>query len=227
MKLLVLIFSAALTLQSASGAEPAYTTDAQKLGYAIGYQVGSNLMNNLKRDNMDIDAKALTQAIQDVLLQSEPKLSAAERQEAVQKYRDKVTKTRADLAEKNKQAGARFLAENKSKEGVKETASGLQYRVITAGDGEQPQSADTVVVHYRGTLLDGSEFDSSYKRNKPATLPLNGVIKGWQEALPLMKEGGKWELYVPAELAYGTRGSGSRIEPNQTLIFEVELLEIK
>jgi FKBP-type peptidyl-prolyl cis-trans isomerase len=227
MRFIVLIIGGVLSLQAAWGAEPAYTTDAEKLGYAIGYQVGTNLIHNLKRDDMDIDVKALTQAIEDVLAQREPRLSAADRQEAVQNYRAKVDKKRAELADKNKQAGNKFLAENKTKEGVKETASGLQYRIITAGHGKQPQSTDTVVVHYRGSLLDGNEFDSSYKRNKPATLPLSGVIKGWQEALPLMKEGAKWELYIPPELAYGARGSGSRIAPNQTLVFEVELLEVR
>lgn len=227
MKFLVLIFGSALSLQAAWGAEPALKTDAEKLGYAIGYQVGANLIHNLKRDDMDIDVKALTQAIEDVLSQNEPKLSAAERQQAVQNYRAMINKRRAELADKNKQAGNKFLAENKTKEGVKETESGLQYRIVTAGQGKQPQGTDTVVVHYRGTLLDGNEFDSSYKRNKPATLPLSGVIKGWQEALPLMKEGAKWELFIPPELAYGTRGSGGRIGPNQTLVFEVELLEVK
>ncbi len=227
MKFMVLMIGSVLSLQAAWGAEPAYTTEAEKLGYAIGYQVGTNLIHNLKRDDMDIDVKALTQAIQDVLTQSEPKLSAADRQQAVQSYRATINKKRAELADKNNQAGNKFLAENKTKEGVKEIASGLQYRIITAGNGKQPQSTDTVVVHYRGTLLDGNEFDSSYKRNKPATLPLSGVIKGWQEALPLMKEGAKWELYIPPALAYGARGSGGRIGPNQTLVFEVELLEIK
>jgi FKBP-type peptidyl-prolyl cis-trans isomerase len=227
MKFVVLIIGSALSLQAAWGAEPAYTTDAEKLGYAIGYQVGTNLIHNLKRDAVDIDVKALTQAIEDVLSESEPKLSAADRQEAVRGYRAMINKKRTELADKNTQAGKKFLAENKTKEGVKETASGLQYRILTAGNGKQPQSADSVVVHYRGTLLDGNEFDSSYKRNKPATLPLSGVIKGWQEALPMMKEGAKWELYIPPELAYGARGSGSRIGANQTLVFEVELLEVK
>lgn len=227
MKFMVLFFGSVLSLQAAWGAEPGYTTDAEKLGYAIGYQVGTNLIHNLKRDDMDLDVKALTQAIEDVLTESEPRLSAADRQEAVRNYRAKISKQRAELADTNSQAGKKFLAENKTKEGIKETASGLQYRIITAGTGKQPQGTDTVVVHYRGTLLDGNEFDSSHKRNKPATLPLSGVIKGWQEALPLMKEGAKWELYIPPELAYGDRGSGNRIEPNQTLVFEVELLEVK
>ncbi len=227
MKYVMLYISSALALQTAWGAEPAYTTDAEKLGYAIGYQVGTNLEQKLKGDAVDIDVQALTQAIEDVLTQSKPKLSAAERQESVLNYRTKHAQQLAALADKNSKAGSQFLAENKTKEGVTETASGLQYRIITAGHGKQPQSTDTVVVHYRGTSLNGEEFDSSHKRNKPATLPLSGVIKGWQEALPLMKEGAKWELYVPSELAYGTRGSGSRIAPNQTLVFEVELLEVK
>ena len=130
-------------------------------------------------------------------------------------------------AAKNQQEGEKFLAENKQREGITTTSSGLQYRVIKAGNGKQPESNATVVVHYRGKLLDGNEFDSSYQRNEPATFPINGVIKGWQEALPLMKEGAHWELFIPPQLAYGSKGAGSRIGPNQMLVFEVELLEVK
>jgi len=122
----------------------------------------------------------------------------------------------------------KFLMENKAKEGVKTLPSGLQYKVIKDGDGKTPKLTDTVVTHYRGTLLDGSEFDSSYKRNEPATFPVSGVIKGWTEALQLMKEGAKWILYVPPKLAYGERGTpGGPIGPNETLIFEIELLKVK
>ena len=121
----------------------------------------------------------------------------------------------------------KFLMENKTKEGVKTLPSGLQYKVIKDGDGKTPKLTDTVVTHYRGTLLDGTEFDSSYKRNEPAEFPVNRVIKGWTEALQLMKEGSKWMLYIPPNLAYGERGAGRAIGPNETLVFEIELLKVK
>ena len=121
----------------------------------------------------------------------------------------------------------KFLMENKAKEGVKTLPSGLQYKVIKDGEGKTPKLTDTVVTHYRGTLLDGTEFDSSYKRNEPAEFPVNRVIKGWTEALQLMKEGSKWMLYIPPNLAYGERGAGRAIGPNETLVFEIELLKVK
>ncbi len=128
---------------------------------------------------------------------------------------------------KNLEAGQAFLEANKKKEGVVTLPSGLQYKIITEGKGKQPKSTDTVVAHYRGTLTNGTEFDSSYKRNEPATFPVAGVIKGWQEVLPLMKEGAKWQVYIPAELAYGPRGAGDVIGPNEVLVFDIELLSVK
>ena len=136
-------------------------------------------------------------------------------------------KVQAEQGEKNMSEGPKFLEENKSKEGVVVLPSGLQYKVITEGSGKTPKATDKVKVHYKGTLLNGKEFDSSYKRNQPAEFPVNGVIKGWTEALQLMKEGSKWMLYIPSDLAYGARGAGGDIGPNATLIFEVELLEVK
>ena len=133
----------------------------------------------------------------------------------------------ATRAETPAEKAEKFLMENKAKEGVKTLPSGLQYKVIKDGDGKTPKATDTVVTHYRGTLLDGSEFDSSYKRNQPAEFPVSGVIKGWSEALQLMKEGAKWTLYVPPNLAYGARGFPPVIGPNETLIFEIELLKVK
>ena len=133
----------------------------------------------------------------------------------------------ATRAETPTEKAEKFLMENKDKEGVKTLPSGLQYKVIKDGEGATPKLTDTVVTHYRGTLLDGSEFDSSYKRKEPATFPVSGVIKGWTEALQLMKEGAKWTLYVPANLAYGARGFPPVIGPNETLIFEIELLKVK
>lgn len=130
------------------------------------------------------------------------------------------------IGEKNSKEGETFLAENKKKEGVKTTASGLQYKVITPGKGPMPKDTDTVSVNYRGTLIDGTEFDSSYKRGEAVSFPVNGVIKGWTEALQMMKVGSKWQLFIPSNLAYGDRGAGGQIGPNATLIFEVELLSI-
>jgi FKBP-type peptidyl-prolyl cis-trans isomerase len=144
-----------------------------------------------------------------------------------------ANRVKAEQMEKQKQEGAEnikageaFLAENAGKEGVKTTDSGLQYKVITAGEGKTPQKSDKVTVHYRGTLIDGSEFDSSYSRNKPATFGVGQVIPGWTEALQLMKEGDKWEIYLPSKLGYGERGAGAKIPPNSTLIFEVELISV-
>ncbi len=130
-------------------------------------------------------------------------------------------------AQVGREKGEAFLTENAKKEGVKATASGLQYKVVKEGTGKQPTAANTVKVHYRGTLIDGKEFDSSYKRNEPIEFPLNGVIKGWTEGLQLMKEGSKYQLFIPSSLAYGKRGAGDLIGPDETLIFEVELLEVK
>jgi FKBP-type peptidyl-prolyl cis-trans isomerase FklB len=132
-----------------------------------------------------------------------------------------------EKAEKNLVESEKFLAENKAKEGVKTTASGLQYKVLKEGEGPSPKVGDTVTVNYRGTLIDGTQFDSSYDRGEPATFPLTGVIPGWTEALQLMKKGSKWMLYIPPNLAYGERGAGNRIPPNSTLIFEVELISFQ
>jgi len=131
------------------------------------------------------------------------------------------------MAESPLEQGEKFLAENKTKEGVKTTESGLQYKVITEGTGKQPTASDTVVCHYRGTHIDGTEFDSSYKRGEPTEFPLGGVIRGWTEGVQLMKEGSKYQLFIPAKLAYGSRGAGGVIEPDETLIFEIELIKVK
>jgi FKBP-type peptidyl-prolyl cis-trans isomerase FklB len=144
-----------------------------------------------------------------------------------QELRTKQQAAMQEATQKNAAVGQKFLAENKTKPGVKTTASGLQYKVLKEGSGPSPKETDTVVTNYRGTLINGTEFDSSYKRNEPVTFPVSGVIKGWTEALQLMKKGAKYQLFVPADLAYGARGAGQDIGPNETLIFEVELLDIK
>ena len=148
-------------------------------------------------------------------------------QQALVNYRDKELKKQDEMGKTNKVEGEKFLAENKNKEGVVSVPGGLQYKVIKKGDGNKPTADDEVIVHYRGTLLNGKEFDSSYSRGEPLALQLKGVIKGWQIALPMMQTGAKWQLYVPSELAYGPQAAGPDIGPNSTLIFDIELISIK
>jgi FKBP-type peptidyl-prolyl cis-trans isomerase FklB len=194
-------------------------TDQEKNGYSVGYDIGRSLHRQLT----DVDGDAMARGMKDAMGGVAPALPDQEIQQRFASVRQESVKK---IVEKNKKDGEAFLAKNKGEKGVKTTASGLQYKVITAGKGKQPTADDTVTVNYRGTLIDGTEFDSSYKRNQPATFPVKGVIPGWTEALPLMKEGAKWMLYIPANLAYGERGAGNLIGPNSTLIFEVELVSI-
>ena len=201
--------------------------DRAKESYSVGYQFG----HNLKKMHADLDAGVLSKGLEDALSGKESLLSEEEMGSSLSNLRQKsmaaVQQELKEQAEKNLVEGEKFLAENKTKEGVKTTASGLQYKVLTEGEGPSPNAGDTVTVNYRGTLIDGTEFDSSYKRGEPATFPLTGVIPGWTEALQLMKKGSKWELYIPPDLAYGERGAGNRIPPNSTLIFEVELISFQ
>ncbi|GAB4507117.1 MAG: macrophage infectivity potentiator Mip [Sulfuricaulis sp.] len=210
---------------NAWGKEPAGSlkTDKQKFSYTAGYQIGQNL----KRQNLDLDSKAFSQGAQDAITSAKPRLKPEEMQAAVQNQQKKDMEKQVAVAKKNLEAGQAFLEANKKKDGVVTLPSGLQYKVITEGKGKQPKSSDTVVAHYRGTLINGTEFDSSYQRNEPASFPVAGVIKGWQEVLPLMKEGAKWQVYIPADLAYGPRGAGAAIGPNEALIFDIELLSVK
>ncbi|MDJ0956224.1 MAG: FKBP-type peptidyl-prolyl cis-trans isomerase [Arenicellales bacterium] len=203
-------------------AQETLTTQKERLSYTIGVSIAERV-----RQNMDLDVDALTQAIRDVLTGNELKLTPEQMQAAMNEERKKLEEIQLALAAKNKEAGDQFLSMNGQKEGVIQTDSGLQYEIIEEGTGEKPALTDTVVVHYRGTLIDGTEFDSSYRRNTPATFQVNGVIQGWQEGLQLMPAGSKWKLYVPSHLAYGEQGAGGSIGPNETLIFEVELREIK
>jgi len=199
----------------------------QKVSYGIGYNLGQNLM----RDNLDLDAQVLAKGIMDAMTKQKPQMTEDEIRSTLLAFQQQLQKDAQAKMQKAAQAnvakGKKFLADNAKKEGVKTTKSGLQYKVIKSGSGKTPKLDDRVTTHYRGTLIDGTEFDSSYKRNQPATFPVNGVIGGWTEALQLMKVGAKWMLYVPADLAYGDQGAGNVIEPGSTLIFEVELLEIQ
>ena len=199
----------------------------EKLSYVIGIDIGKAL----QKQGVPIDPDLVAKGIKDGVLGGKLLMSDQEIQETMMAFqkemRAKQEEANKQIGEKNKKEGEIFLAQNKTKEGVKTLPSGLQYKVVKAGAGKKPKATDTVVTHYKGTLLDGTEFDSSFKRNQPATFKVNGVIRGWTEALQLMEEGAKWILYVPAALAYGDRGAGQQIGPNATLIFEVELISIQ
>jgi len=188
----------------------------EKISYIIGMDIG----NNLKRQSVDVDPNSLAKGVQDALSGANPLLSKEEVQETMVAFQK-------EMGEKQKQRGEAFLSENKKKEGVKTLPSGLQYKVVKAGTGKKPRLNDTVTVNYRGTLIDGTEFDSSSRRGQPATFLVSGVIPGWTEAMQLMAEGAKWELFIPPNLAYGERGAGGLIGPNATLIFEVELISVQ
>ena len=199
----------------------------EKASYSIGHELGASL----KKGNMEVNPDVLLKGLRDGLSGAKSLLTEEQIKETMAAFQKEMMEKQAaaqkELGEKNQAAGEKFLAENKKKEGVKTTASGLQYKVLKEGSGDSPKETDTVVTNYKGTLLDGTEFDSSYKRNEPATFPVNRVIKGWTEALMLMKPGAKYQLWIPAALGYGERGVGKDIGPNSTLVFEVELLSIK
>jgi FKBP-type peptidyl-prolyl cis-trans isomerase FklB len=212
-----------LLFTSIAHAETAIKTDKQKFSYAIGFQIG----NNLKRDALDVDVDAIGQAIKDVLAGKDPQVTTEDMQKVVMAFQKKQAEERQAKAEEAKKAGKDFLEKNKKEKGIKVTDSGLQYKVIQKGKGNKPKATDTIVAHYKGTLINGKEFDSSYGRGQPATFAVNQVIKGWQEVLPMMETGAKWQVFIPSDLAYGERGAGANIGPNETLIFDIELLEIK
>lgn len=209
------------------GEEISLKDKKDKVSYAIGLDVG----NAMKKQSIDINTDIFVKGLKDAL-SGEKKLMTDDEiretmtafsHEMAEKQKEKMQK----VGEKNKEEGDAFLADNKKKEGVKTLPSGLQYKVIEEGKGKTPKAGDTVTVNYRGTLIDGTEFDSSYKRGQPATFPVSGVIKGWTEALQLMKEGAKWQLFIPSDLAYGDKGAGGMIGPNAVLIFDVELISVK
>jgi len=194
----------------------------------ISYTIGLNIGKDFTNQEMDIDPDVLLVGVKDGMENREPKLTEEEMIAEVQAFQQEMQTRMAEKAEKqaakNLEEGKAFLAENAKKEGVVVLDSGLQYKILEPGDGPSPTRDSTVTVNYRGTLTDGTEFDSSYSRNQPATFPVSGVIPGWTEALPLMKEGAKWQLVIPPDLAYGERGAGNVIGPNAVLVFEIELI---
>jgi FKBP-type peptidyl-prolyl cis-trans isomerase len=221
-----LLFTACDTSKSGDY-QTSIDTDKDKFSYAVGSDIGLSLEDFKDEINLD----ALFQAIADKVNGEESKVTAEEatavKTEIFKKLREKAEADKKVKAESNIEEGKTFLETNKVKDGITTTESGLQYRVITKGEGEVPTSDSKVKVHYKGTLIDGTVFDSSYKRGNPATFRVGGVIKGWSEALLLMNVGSKYELVIPADLAYGERGAGKDIAPNSTLIFEVELISIE
>jgi FKBP-type peptidyl-prolyl cis-trans isomerase FklB len=227
MRWILTLALALLPALAAAQEAPALKTEKDKLSYAMGMDLG----NQLKTRSVDIDpalfARGLTDALaggKTLLTPEEAKTVIAELQKAILVRQTAEAKAAGD---KNKKEGDAFLAANKAKDGVVTLASGIQYRVLSPGTGKQPTIDDTVVCQYRGTLIDGKEFDSSYKRGQPATFPVKGVIKGWTEILQLMPVGSKWQVFIPPALAYGERGAGAEIGPHATLIFEIELISIK
>lgn len=202
-------------------------TDEDVLSYSLGFQTGKSA----KQQEMELNLDAFQQGLEDAMADKTSQIDP-ERQKAVitsfkQKVLQRMQAKQQEQAMSNLEKANAFLEENKSKDGITTTDSGLQYRVIKEGEGSSPTLQNSVVAHYKGTLIDGTEFDSSYKRGQPIEFPVTGVIKGWTEALQLMKPGAKWELFIPPALAYGERGAGALIPPNSALVFEVELVEVK
>jgi FKBP-type peptidyl-prolyl cis-trans isomerase len=218
-----------LACQGNSEKKIALETQKQKVSYSIGMDIGKNL----KQNEIDVEMEALARGIKDALADSgsTPLLTQAQIEETMQKFQQEMMVKQNEkvnaMSGKNKNEGEVFLVENAQKEGVVALPSGLQYKIVKAGNGPKPKLTDEVTTHYRGTLTDGTEFDSSYKRGQPTSFPVNGVIAGWTEALQLMPVGSKWQLFIPSNLAYGERGAGGVIGPNATLVFEIELLAIK
>lgn len=216
-----------LAVQASAEEAPALKTEKDKMSYGVGAEAG----RNFKRLGVEIDPDFLVRGLRDALSGEKLLMTDEEIRAAMTAYQAEARQKQAQAArlaaENNKKAGDAFLADNKTKEGVVTLPSGLQYKILKAGDGKTPTEADTVECNYRGTLINGTEFDSSYRRGQPATFKVTGVIAGWREALKLMPVGSKWQLFIPPQLAYGERGAGRDIGPNATLIFEIELLAIK
>jgi FKBP-type peptidyl-prolyl cis-trans isomerase FklB len=224
MKQFILVVSASLLALPLFGQDksPQLKDQKDKVSYSIGLNIGFNL----SRQKVEVNPDVLTAGIKDAIA-GKPQLTPDQVKDVMAQFEKDMEQKQKEAGEKNKTDGAKFLEENKKKPGIKTTASGLQYKVVKDGTGTPPKATDTVKVNYRGTLIDGTEFDSSYKRGQPVSFPVNGVIKGWTEALQLMKPGSKYQLFIPSSLAYGERSVSPDLGPNATLIFEVELLEVQ
>jgi FKBP-type peptidyl-prolyl cis-trans isomerase FklB len=234
--LILLSLAAVLALAGCKGADDKkdaklkLDTDIKKLSYAIGYSIGKRLAS----DKLRLDIDVFSRAVKDARDNQKPAMPVRSMMAEIQKYRQtRMNRVRARLMQRRKGVLARkklgedFLTANSKKKGVVTRKSGLQYRVLKAGTGKSPKPTDTVIVHYTGKLVDGRVFDSSIKRNAPAEFRVNGVIRGWQEVLPLMKEGARWEVFIPYQLAYGRRGAGRAIGPYEMLVFEINLIKVK
>jgi len=217
----------ALPPSAAADEQSLIRTDQQMVSYTLGYQIGGQLAVQIREGEVDLDPEAFAQAIADVLAGRPPAITSVQMEAALEMFQQQQNSRRNTVAETGQSRGEAFQVEYSQRQGVVVTESGLQYRVIETGQGHSPGPSDTVVVHYVGQLIDGTEFDSSRSRGTPATFSLGGIIPGWQEALQLMREGDIWEVVIPSELAYGAQGAGGSIGPNETLFFEIELISVK
>ena len=231
MKYTTLIGLIGLSIILAACQSKQHKTELKTLQDSVSYSIGMDIGKNLKGQMIDVNPDALAQALKDLNGDGKPMLTDAQARSAMMAFQTQMMATHAEkmkaAGEKNKKDGEVFLAENKKKEGVVTLPSGLQYKVLTIGNGKKPRATDKVTLNYRGVLIDGTEFDNSYKRGEPAVFPVNGIIKGLSEALQLMPVGSKWQIVIPADIAYGEQGAGAQIAPNAVLIFEIELLGIK
>ncbi len=222
----VLLATLLFSVNAVAEVEKPQTTQDQ-FSYAIGYQIGSQIAQQLMSEGLDVNPAFLAQALEDVIAGNEPALTIDEMNAAISSAQQQAQEQTMADAQLAVEAGETFRNQYAEQDGVMRTDSGMLYRILDEGAGEKPAASDTVVVHYRGTLINGEEFDSSIKRNQPATFGLNSIILGWQEILQLMPEGSRWEVVIPPALAYGSTGAGGMIGPEETLIFEIELIEIK
>ena len=220
------VLAVCLTGVCLAGEKPELKNENDRVSYSVGYQIGGDF----KRQGVELNPETLVKGIQDARSGAEPLMTRQDMHQALVDLKKKIMaeerKHRREEAEKVRKEGEVFRAANGKKEGVVTLSSGLQYKVIKKGAGKSPKATGNVTVHYRGTLVDGTEFDSSYQRGTPATFQADSVIAGWKEAIPRMKEGAKWQLFIPADLAYGERGALPNIPPNAALIFEVELIQV-
>jgi len=220
--LVTAVILSGVMLSQVHAAEVVLDNDKKKFSYTLGYQIAQNLA----RQGALLDAEAAAKAVHDAFSGKPPALSVDEMKAVVARIQEQALKKHGEISSKNLAAGKKYLEENAKKDGVKSLDSGLQYKVLIKGDGDLPKSNSTVVAHYEGRLINGKVFDSSIKRGSPATFPVSGVIPGWQEALKLMPTGSKWQVFIPANLAYGEKGAGGSIGPNESLIFDIELISI-